>query len=138
MILLGYLRYKNNSLNPPLANLSLPDYTFIYQPSNTLAGGVGSYIKKSIKFTIREDLSSVSQESESLWIEINNNNTKNIICGVIYRHPSTNLELFFDQFYPVLDILIKNNKIHEFLVILVLFSLKLSNENYSFPTFENR
>ena len=35
----------------------------------------------------REDLKKRDNDYETVWIEIKNNKSKNIICGCIYRHP---------------------------------------------------
>ena len=36
-----------------------------------------------------------------LWVEIESDLDSNMICGVVYRHPSSNLETFFKNFYSV-------------------------------------
>lgn len=83
---------KIKSDHDPASNISIPDYEFISLPTLTNAGGVGFYIKKNLNFHIRND--SVCNEAESLWIEIDNQKNKNIICAVIYRHPNANLNAF--------------------------------------------
>ena len=50
-------------------NLNFTNYKFIRNDSITLAGGVGLYIKESLKFTLRKDLSLNLQHCEDLWIE---------------------------------------------------------------------
>jgi len=37
-----------------------------------------------------------------LWVEIESDLNSNMICGVVYRHPSSNLETFLNKFYPVI------------------------------------
>jgi hypothetical protein len=121
---LAYLKTKLNSKTPLIANISLLGYTFISQPSNSFAGGVGFYIKEAVNYNIREDLRIVSQEMESLWIEIDNHKNKNIICGVIYRHPNSNLDSFLEQFYSVLDTITTESKL---CIIMGDFNINLLN-----------
>ena len=62
-------------------------------------------------FHIRDDLGNSTDMDESLWIEIqNNSNNRNIICGVIYRHPNRSLRLFLDDFYKKIDKIHKEGK----------------------------
>jgi len=36
-----------------------------------------------------------------LWVEIESDLNSNMICDVVYRHPSSNLETFLNKFYSV-------------------------------------
>lgn len=58
-------------------------------------GGVGIYIKNSIKFKIVS--SGCLDFVEYIWVELILN-SKNILLGVLYRPPRSNLESFFDYF----------------------------------------
>ena len=72
-----------------LLNINLRGYKFLSNPTLTNAGGVGFYRRNNLNFTLREDLSSLKRlDFESLWIEIQMKD-KNLICGVIYRHPNS-------------------------------------------------
>ena len=51
-------------------NLYFTNYKFIRNDSITFAGGVGLYIKESIKFTLRKDLSLNLQHCEDLWLKV--------------------------------------------------------------------
>ena len=75
---------KLSSSQTPLNNFTLPGYDFVYQPSLSSAGGVAIYVKDDLKFHVRHELSSVNEEFESLWIEIENHPKKNILCAIIY------------------------------------------------------
>ena len=93
----------------PLINLSIPG--FISQPTKFRSGGVGFFIDQNLMFHIRDDLGNSTDKDESLWIEIqNNSNNRNIICGVIYRHPNRSLRLFLDDFYKKIDKIHKEGK----------------------------
>ena len=60
-------------------------------PTEAEKGGVLIYAQENINFIPREDLNiQKSKELESYFIEAINTNGKNIIIGVIYRHPCMN------------------------------------------------
>ena len=96
-----------NDLNYPfrsseqISNLDLPGYSFLSQPTTQRAGGVGVYIKKGIQYSVRHDLTSSTDESEMLWVEIDSDLNSNMICGVVYRHSSSNLQTFRNKFNSV-------------------------------------
>ena len=54
----------------PLANVSIPGYEFLSQPSLQNAGGVAFYIKNDIEFHLRQDLNSTTLAYECLWIKV--------------------------------------------------------------------
>ena len=81
-----------------LANLFLPGFDFISQPAKFSIGGVGLCIANTLRYTIRDDLISSSDQEESLWIEVQNDKAKNIVCVTIYRHPNSCLQSFLDAF----------------------------------------
>ena len=65
--------------------------------SGRTGGGVSLHIKKDIEYTTREDISCQSKISESLFIEIDKHHfekKQNIVIGVIYRPPDTDIKEF--------------------------------------------
>ena len=62
-------------------------------------GGCGVYIKDTIPYTIRPDLSlnfkNTQSEFEALWLEIISPNKDSILVGVTYRHPKQKDKGFF-------------------------------------------
>ena len=56
-------------------------------------GGVAIYAKDNLNTTKRDDLIEISDFFEAIWIEINMDKTKNIMCGCVYRHPNTDANL---------------------------------------------
>ena len=96
---IGLSETKITNNTGQISNTSLPGYNFISQPTLSQAGGVGLYIKNGTEFHIRDDLSCVTNKFESLWIEIHCNRVKNIICGVLYRHPNGKPETFNDYLF---------------------------------------
>ena len=91
-------------------NPSLPGYTFLTQPSLSKAGGVAMFVKSTIKFQMRTDLTVTSSLFESLWIETKYTNKKTEVFGVIYRHPNVNIPEFQDYFVKTIYKINKNNK----------------------------
>ena len=45
----------------------------------------------------------MTDKLESLWIEIDTLNDRNILCGIFYRHPNYHLDPFLDTFYATID-----------------------------------
>ena len=77
---------------------------------------------KMTSYSFRQDLSSVKEGYESLWIEIQNNAEHNMICGIIYRHPHGNLDSFMIHINTAIEKIHRENK---YCVILGGFNLDL-------------
>ena len=76
-------------------------------------GGVGIFIRSNVVYQIRPDLSLSNGSSESIFIEVDKDlfkKDKNIIIGVIYRPPNTDLKLFNDDINELLDSLEREHK----------------------------
>ena len=85
----------------PVTNLIIPEYKMYHTPTETHFGGVALYVKEIYDIKPRTDLSkSVKGIGESIFIEIENKRTKNIIIGSFYRHPA-NLDSFNENFLKV-------------------------------------
>ena len=61
----------------------LKGYKFEYVPTPLVSGGVGMYIDETLNYMVLEKIS--SEAFQALWIEINLDRKKNIICGILYR-----------------------------------------------------
>ena len=71
----------------PLVNIDIEGYEFRHTPTTTQCGGAGIYVKSCYEFDINRDLSkSISDVSESIFIELKRDGKKNLIIGCIYRH----------------------------------------------------
>ena len=82
----------NNS--PDMFNL--PNYKLIRADrKGRRGGGVAFYINQNIKFNVRSDIT--FSNAETLFIEIDNGNSKNVIIGLVYRPPDSNFELFYEE-----------------------------------------
>ena len=70
-------------------NIDLDGYKLEKTPTDSFFGGVAIYIRNSLKYSVRKELSlSDKNVAESIFIEIERTNKKNIIAGCIYRHHS--------------------------------------------------
>ena len=71
-------------------------YNFLHKPRvNRIGGGVGIYIGEHLNYKERPDLAFYDNEyAESLFVEINRLNEKNVIVGVVYRPPDSKLNEF--------------------------------------------
>ena len=80
---------ENNLL---LQHVTIPGYVHAFNNRDKIrGGGVGIYIKESIKFKRRQDLGKCYPTMEHLWIEIPGRNRYiklllGTICLIIYNH----------------------------------------------------
>ena len=77
-------------------------------------GGVSLLVKDNMNFSRRKDLDILSTEVESVFIELDKKEVtgnKNVIIGVIYRPPNSNLDTFFEYMNVVLEKKKKENKL---------------------------
>ena len=66
-----------------------------YSTPNTNRGGTSIYVKSINNIVERSDLNILYNDFESIWVEIKNKTSKNIVCGcIIYRHPLSNMDEF--------------------------------------------
>ena len=82
-----------NSSKCKLYNLEGYKHEFIYRDIKS-GGGVSLFIKDNISYQCQEDLDVLNECAEALFIEIDKqqmNKPKNIIVGLIYRPPNTNI-----------------------------------------------
>ena len=93
--IIGITEHKILKNNPPVKNIDFPCYhTFHYQPIETSHCDIGFYVKDSLVFIERNDISFNSTgDFESCFIELVIPNKKNVIGGCIYRHPSSSISV---------------------------------------------
>ena len=94
-----------------LTNVNLSGYVLHSQYSNTAAGGVALYVKDNLDYLIRDDLSIREDEFETLWIDIKNSKSQNILFGCAYRHPNTDVKKFNDYVNQTIQKISKENKL---------------------------
>ena len=93
-----------------LSNVEIEGYEKYHTASKSAKGGTAIYVFKNLDKIERCDLNTSNLEFETTWIEIKNKNSKNIICGCIYRHPHNNLDDFFKYLERCLATLANENK----------------------------
>jgi exonuclease III len=77
--------------------VNITGFTFVGKHrKNKKGGGVGIYVKNELKFKIRNDIISNSENCEIIAIEIINPSTKNTIIISLYRCPGTDIDSFND------------------------------------------
>ena len=70
-----------------IKNVTMDGYKLYHTPTHSAKGGTALYIKEHFDAFERIELSCQNSYLESTWVEIKNKNSKNIVCGCIYRHP---------------------------------------------------
>ena len=108
---IGLSEIKDSLESPIVSNIEIPGYKFHHTPSKSACGGVGIYVKSDIKADKRDDLSLCCSEFETVWIEIENSNTKNVLFCCAYRHPSSDISIFNDHIQDVISKLETENKL---------------------------
>ena len=68
--------------------------------SDKRGGGVALYIRNELQFTVMNNLP-YSIHLESLFVNINNIDSKNIVVGVIYRPPGEAAGGFLDDLVDI-------------------------------------
>ena len=87
--------------------MNLNNYSFLFTPTETSAGGNLLYIANHLSYKCCNDLNICKKsELESTFTEIVNTRKSNIIVGIIYRHPSMDLNDFNCNY---LNKLLENN-----------------------------
>jgi exonuclease III len=102
LIGLSEIKFRDNQ--DPLTNIQIAGYEFASKPSLSNAGGVAFYIKKNLNFKIKNEISVIVSDFESLWIEIESVGQPNLICGMVYRHPNGNLDHFMEYLDHTVDL----------------------------------
>ena len=81
--------------------------------STRSGGGVAIFIKEGMPFTQRKELFKCTEHIECLFIEVDKsllNLSKNIVVGVVYRPPGTNIQDYTQSFSEILTPLSRENK----------------------------
>ena len=93
-------------------NIQLENFNTEHVPTESPNGGVLLYIRKAINYKLRPDLMIYKKRVlESVFIEIIQKNSKNMVVGCIYRHPCMQHSEFNDKYLkPLSEKLISENK----------------------------
>ena len=79
--------------------------------TNKRVGGFMMYVRKNLKHIVRPKLSeAIDDINQSISVELEIDNGKNIIITCLYRAPGTNLELFNEHIDVLLNKVNLNKK----------------------------
>ena len=92
------------------SNVSLEGYKPFYTPTNSSKGGTALYVNSNLNVFERNDLKTQNDLFESVWTEITNKRSKNILCGCLYRHPNYDLSEFLIYLESTLKTVSSENK----------------------------
>ena len=98
------MEYQNDDIFK--TNVVIKGHDRYFTPSSSEKGGVAIYTKDKLNSFERTDIQMQNIDFESVLIEIKNRNSKNIVCGCLYRHPRYDLS----EFLQYLKIIAKENK----------------------------
>ena len=118
---------SESRINPSLKNIQLQGYNFLIAKPDKKAGGVTVYL--SMKFNFTQLKSFQLYGTESIWLKIwNNNSTKTILIGFIYRHPTEDSNKFLDDFSDCMEKLADEKKIL-YIIGDINIDINRTNEN---------
>ena len=101
---------------------------------NKGGGGVCLYIDENIAYSLRNDLHQIKhpEYTESLFIEIERNKSKNIVVGIVYRPPDQDMNEFNKFTDSLLSKITKNE--NKLVYIMGDFNINLLNEDIHVQT----
>jgi len=92
-------------------SFSLPGFNLVVNSrQNRTGGGVGIHVSNIFEYTVHEQLNCMDDVVESPFVELTNPNGKNILIGVMYRPPKSNINNFITYLQSLLQNPIFSNK----------------------------
>ena len=82
--------------------------------ANKMGGGIGLFVRNGVSYKSRADLTTFEYYCESLFIEIDKSvfgSGRNILIGVKYRPPNTDIKIFIDHMKEVLEYVQTENEV---------------------------
>jgi hypothetical protein len=104
--------------------------------TDRMGGGVSIYITDKWNYKIRPDLSTMDDDAEMLWLEVDKDSAKtktNLVLGVIYRKPGSNPSEFNHKLQEILTTITNE---HKECVHFGDYNLNLLNSDTHPPTAE--
>ena len=123
LMLLVFLKHVNNRM-VFLSNVNMNGYVLHSQHSNSSAGGVALYVNSNLDHFIREDLSVLEDEFQTLLVEMKNSKGHSFLCCCAYRHPNTDIKKFNDHIDVIMQKIPYEKK---FLFLMGGFNVNLLN-----------
>ncbi len=110
MDVIGITETSENHCNSFISNVSMDGFKLFHTPTSTAKGGAALYVNSDFDTFERVDLKVQNDEFQSVWLEIKNERSRNIVCGCIYRHPRNDMSNFFDYIETTLKTINDENK----------------------------
>ena len=98
---IGVSEMWNSKDNPIVTNVEIPGYKLYTTLSSSQNGGVCLYVQQSFVSKPREDLDFSSGEFETVWVEVENKNSKNVFFSCTYRHPDSDIAILTSHFQGI-------------------------------------
>ena len=121
--------------NNTSSSINISGYSHIHKfRDNRRGGGVSLFLNEGIPFFVRDDLTVCTDLYECLFVEIDKQyvgTDKNIVAGVIYRIPGTDIKEFNIYFRDTLNVIKRENRIG---YLMGDFNINLLNYNNHNPT----
>ena len=109
-VVIGISESKQQLDKSFLVNVDIKGYLMYTQPTKSSCGGCAIYVDSQLDHHVRNDLLVLEDDSETIWVEINNHKSKNFLCCCLYRHPSSDITNFVDHMGLMLQKAQKENK----------------------------
>ena len=106
------LYFSENKLSGKLklniSTVKIPGFVFELTPTDFAFGGAGLYISNRIEYKRRRDYEFKIPSCETCFVElISQDKTRNVIVGIIYRHPHNNFDSFFNKLQTTCEKILK-------------------------------
>lgn len=115
----------------------IPNYSHVCRfRKDKSGGGVSIFIESQLKFSMRDDISTIAGSIEAVFVEIHKssiNANRNVIVGCIYRPPKSPISEFNDALKTILGSLSKEDK-HMYLT--GDYNINLLNSDTHIPSAE--
>ena len=89
------------------SNVSFNGYKPYSTQTKSSKGGVVMYVSENFECHERIALSTCNDFFETLWVELTIKGGKNIICACVYRHPSSDIDIFTAHLEEIINLLNK-------------------------------
>ncbi len=92
-------------------NIGLKNYNFEHCPTMLASGGAGIFIANNLEYEIRNDLQLHIERCEDIWVNVNLKKyskkctENNLVVGVIYRHPGSQITEFENKICSIVNAL---------------------------------
>ena len=83
-------------------------------------------VKSNLDYIIRDDLNVLENEFETIWVEIKNKKSQNVLCCYAYRNPNTEIDKF------IMGKISKENKL-----VFCMGDFNVNLLNYNVHTYTN-